>query len=301
MKKLFSVLVFILLGLGIWFFFIRSYDYEINFTTKTNRAHVYHQVVAVPSWDEFGKESVKITDTVLYNFIEQEIDKKDSPFILGWHFDKVSDTVTKIKVGVKSKEQSLKHRLKVIIGKSTLIKEVKENLIAFRSKIKDDQDRFKIHIDGIVESPAIHYLGMQVKSLRALKAGKMIEGNAILYPAIEDNNLVQNGKPFIKVHQWNPVSDEMTYEFGFPVKQNDSIAVANRDLFIAEIPAGKALKATYYGNYSRSDEAWFALLQYAETNNIKVSKQPLEIFYDNPMQGGDDKKWKAEVFLPIKE
>ena len=301
MKKLFSVLVFIILGLAIWFFFIRSYDYEINFTTITNRAHVYHQVVAIPSWDESGKESIKITDTVLYNFIEQQIDKKDSPFILGWHFDKVSDTVTKIKVGVRSREQSLKHRLKVILGKSTLIKEVKENLIAFRSKVKSDQDRFKIQIDGVVDSPELHYLGTKLNSTRTSKAIEMIRANGVVYPAIEDNNLVQNGKPFIKIHQWNPVSDEMTYEFGFPVQKNDSIALANKDLFITDLPSHKALKATYYGNYSRSDEAWFALLQYAETNNIKVSKQPLEIFYDNPMQGGDDKKWKAEVFLPVIE
>lgn len=301
MRKLFSVLFLVLIGLAIWFFFIRTYDYEINFSTNANRAHLYYQVINIPSWDAADEENIKITDTVMYEFIEQLVQKKDAPFLLGWHFKKVSDSVTKIKVGVRAKEQKLIHRLKVLLGNSKLTKQIKENLVAFRSKVKSDQDRFKIHIDGVVESPALHYVGIKLNSRRTSKAIEMIRANGVVYPLLATYNLKKEGFPFIKVQKWKPVSDEMHYEFGFPVQQNDSITVANKDLFIADLPSYKALKATYYGNYSRSDEAWFALLQYAETNNIKVSKQPLEIFYDNPMQGGDDKKWKAEVFMPIKE
>ena len=39
----------------------------------------------------------------------------------------------------------------------------------------------------------------------------------------------------------------------------------------------------------------------AENNNIKIDKKPLEVFYSNPNFGGDVLKWKAEIYMPIKE
>jgi hypothetical protein len=32
-----------------------------------------------------------------------------------------------------------------------------------------------------------------------------------------------------------------------------------------------------------------------------VEPKPIEFFFNNPNMGGDALRWKAEVFLPIKE
>ena len=61
----------------------------------------------------------------------------------------------------------------------------------------------------------------------------------------------------------------------------------------------KALKATYNGNYITSDRAWYALLEHAERNAIKVSETPIEVFYNNPNFGGDELQWNAEIFMPL--
>ena len=66
-------------------------------------------------------------------------------------------------------------------------------------------------------------------------------------------------------------------------------------------PAKKALMAIYNGNYITSDRAWYALLDYAEKNEIPITGLPLEIFYNNPNMGADEKNWKAEVFMPFAE
>ena len=62
-----------------------------------------------------------------------------------------------------------------------------------------------------------------------------------------------------------------------------------------------ALKAVYNGNYITSDRAWYALLDYAKQNNIAVNNNPVEVFYNNPNYGGDEMRWKAEIYMPIKE
>ena len=60
------------------------------------------------------------------------------------------------------------------------------------------------------------------------------------------------------------------------------------------------MKAIYNGNYITSDRAWYSLHDYANKNNIKIEENPTEIFHNNPNMGGDELKWKTEVFIPIK-
>ena len=63
---------------------------------------------------------------------------------------------------------------------------------------------------------------------------------------------------------------------------------------------GQGLIAIYNGNYITSDRAWYALLNYADKNNISVDALPIEIFYNNPEMGGNALLWKTEVYLPLK-
>jgi len=43
------------------------------------------------------------------------------------------------------------------------------------------------------------------------------------------------------------------------------------------------------------------LLDYAGNNDIEIVKKPLEVFYSNPNFGGDELKWEAQIYLPIKD
>jgi effector-binding domain-containing protein len=73
------------------------------------------------------------------------------------------------------------------------------------------------------------------------------------------------------------------------------------DLNYKQIPATRALKAIYNGNYITSDRAWYTLLDYAEKMKEEVTPLPLEVFHNNPNMGGNELQWKAEIYMPLKE
>ena len=108
------------------------------------------------------------------------------------------------------------------------------------------------------------------------------------------------GTPFIEVTNWNQATDSITYNFCFPIKNKENLPQFP-EVKYKRLYERKALKATYHGNYITSDRAWYRLLSYAQENGIEVINEPFEIFYNNPSTGGNERNWKAEIFMPIKE
>jgi len=68
-----------------------------------------------------------------------------------------------------------------------------------------------------------------------------------------------------------------------------------------QFEGGQYLKATYNGNYISSDRAWYALLDYAEQKGIEIEGKPVEIFFNNPNMGGDELKWRADIYMPLSQ
>ena len=115
-----------------------------------------------------------------------------------------------------------------------------------------------------------------------------------------DNGVEFDGFPMIEITEWNQVNDSIYFNFGRPIKRSEKLPIGT-DIEYKRIFRKKALKAEYNGNYITSDRAWYALLDYAEKNNIEVEGTPVEVFHNNPKNEGNQLKWKAEIYLPIKE
>ncbi|MBQ0734409.1 hypothetical protein [Aquimarina celericrescens] len=292
MKKIAIGILIILLGLITWYLFLKKYDYVITFKANLAPLGVYHQVKRIES-----KINIEIA-TIDNTYLEQEIIINDEAVILDWHFESVKDTITKIKVGIISKEHSIQNRLKIITGSSSIVELVKEDLVDYRNELIRYTNTFKVIVNGETELPPMETLSVSSRVKRDSKAQEMMSQNGYLYPKLLDSKVQRNGYPFVKINNWNLETDNIEMDFGFPVTYKDSLPV-NSKIVYTKRNSQKALKATYYGNYRNSDEAWFVLLQYAASNNILVKKEPLEVFYNDPMLDGNELQWKAEIFLPI--
>ena len=126
----------------------------------------------------------------------------------------------------------------------------------------------------------------------------MMRSFPFINSVLVQNGLELNGVPFIEVTQWNMEKDSIAYNFCYPIIQSDSLPFI-KGISYQTFQGKKALKAIYNGNYITSDRAWYALLDYAEKNNIEVENKPVEFFFNNPNMGGNELRWKAEVFLPL--
>ncbi|WP_299243223.1 hypothetical protein [uncultured Aquimarina sp.] len=299
MRRIVILILVVLSCLSIWYLFIKEYDYQITFKVKMAPGSLYYELCELKSWGDQGDNKIEVLDTILFKKVVQKVGVENTGFVLDWNFKAVNDSVTKITVGIVSEQKSIKNRLQVLTGSSDFVDSYKNQMIKFNNKLIDYTNSFKVYINGESTIPEVKYVSTFMKAKRSEKASKMIMANSDLYLSIPRNSIKQEGHPVIKVKHWDFKSDSIQFDFGFPVKNKDAI-VSNSITNYNEQVSQKALKATYYGNYKNSDQAWFALIEYARINAIEIEKKPFEIFYNNPMQGGDELQWKAEVFLPIK-
>jgi len=302
MKKVVIGLLVILVGVAVWFLFVKEHDYVITFNANAARSSVYNHVKNAKFIDTTSiLDNAKIMDEVLFKSLKQEVGINNKKVILDWKFKDVADTITKINVGIVTTESSMKHRLQNLFKRSFLVQTVKEELVLLRGQFGKYTDMFEVTIDGESEMPAMEIMTTEMKVERGNKARGMMRANTYLYPILKGNNIVQDGLPFIKITNWDMVNDSITFDFGVPIARKDTLPDTIPNIVFRSIKSRKALKATFYGNYAISDEAWFALLDYAKRENIKLDNKPFEVFYNNPMAGGNQLNWKAEVFVPILE
>ncbi|WP_378178836.1 GyrI-like domain-containing protein [Aquimarina sp. SS2-1] len=300
MKKIVVFILVILSGLSIWYLFIKKFDYQVTFTAKGSKGSIYHQIIAWESWGKNSKaKNITTIDTTLFKTVTQQVKLKDTILNLKWTLESVNDSVTKIRVDAFSGKHSMANRLKILTGDSDFTKSLKHKLKNFGKGVNNFARNFRIIIDGESEIPALAYLYVSSTSNRSAKAAMMMQTNTDLYPSILENEVKVDGAPFVRIKEWNIVDDTIQFEFGFPIKYNDSLPI-NSLIKYDKFPVRKALKATFYGNYRYSDQAWFALMEYAEEKNMEIDKKPFEIFYNNPMQDGNPSQWKAEVYMPLR-
>jgi len=137
----------------------------------------------------------------------------------------VNDSVTKIKVGITSGEHAITNRLGILTGETSFSKSLKKKFTSFGKGANDFSKTFKIKFEGASEIPPLEYLYVSLNSSRIGKAGTMLRANADLYPKIRDKKIEKNGYPFVKIKGWNPISDDIEFSFGFPVKYQDSLPI----------------------------------------------------------------------------
>ena len=297
-KKLLKFSIALFLLLIIWFSFFKKYDHEISFVVKVPSGTMYDILTSEIGWLRLDKE-LNIKEKEVFNSFTQELDINNTLFELRWKLENRNDTNALVRLNILNKENSLKERYLSLFQSSENLDSLILISQAFKAKANTFSTNFKIEINGQDTIPAQTYLYAEGQSKRDKKAGKMIKSNGYLFAKNNDSLITKIGETFVYVKDWNLENDSIKFRYAFPVTPQNSYPVDDL-VKVDEIKQMPALKATFYGNYSLSDQAWVALYNYAKMNDIPIELTPIEIFYNNPMLGGDDRLWKAEVFMPIK-
>jgi len=296
MKNIKYLIAFVLLGGLLWYLFIKPYDYLVTFKSKTFPGAINQ---TIKTWS-LSLDNSTIIDQSDINNLKQRITFNDTTYLYKWKIIAVNDSTSKVKVYIKDEHHSLKNRILFPFSNTDFEKRTKNTLVDFNNKLNEHIKSFKVTIKGESEIKSTYCAYIPIKSKQLNKAKGMMQNYNLLSSFIFENNISLNGKPIVEITYWNMANDSIHYNFCYPIIKNDSLPV-NKIIKYKNIENKKALKAIYNGNYISSDRAWYALMDYANSNNIKIDKKPLEIFYNNPNMGGNSIKWKAEVFLPIKK
>ena len=296
MKKVVIFLLFLILGGIVWYVFVYPYDYLVTMQVKANTGTI-NQTIKL--WNT-SLENTELTWDEDLEHLSQTLHFNDSTHIYDWDISEVNDSISKIKIFTKDSTHSLINKIKIPFFDTDFEKRTKKTLKVFSQLLAEDLRNIKVKVVGEGEIDSTYYAFVSNKTTQFGKAGGMMRDFPLLDPYLVNNGVKLNGKPFIEITRWDMVNDSLEFRFCYPIIKNDSLP-KHPDLKYGIRKRQKALKAIYNGNYITSDRAWYALLDYAEKKEIPVTGLPLEIFYNNPNAGTDEKNWKAEVFMPIAE
>lgn len=289
---IFSILAVIFL---VWYFFVKSADYTINFKSNTFPETI---IQSLKLWNNGLDNSVELGK--VDNYVQQTIQITDSTHIYNWQIKSLTDTSSQVTVGVSDQNliNSLKNKLLVPFSKTDFSNGSEKRVFNFMTVLKDHVDNFKITIIGIEEIPEKFLAFIPIKKTQVEKARGMMENSSFIGEILLKNGVELNGPPMLEVTEWNRSKDSISYNFGYPILPQQNLPTTT-EIQYKKLETTKGIKAIYNGNYITSDRAWYALLRYAKTNGLNVAPNPIEIFYNNPDMGGNSLNWKTEVYLPL--
>ena len=296
MKRIFKVLSIVFVGFLVWYLFLKSSDYTINFKSKALPGTINQ---SVKLWGKGLKNTLDIHQQDFMNII-QNLSFSDSLNQYHWNIIPINDSLSKVSVGIKDLDlmKSIMNRLKVPFSKTDFTKRSENTVFDFMTVLKDHVDNFKVTIIGEEKTPSKLFAYVSIKKEQYQKAKGMMDNANFISDVLLKNDIKLDGLPMVEVLAWNIQKDSIDYNFGFPVKNMDSLPDLGEIKF-KKLTQKKAIKAIFNGNYISSDRAWYQLLEYAKKQDIKLEEKPLEIFHNNPQMGGDSSKWVTEVYMPI--
>ncbi len=294
-KKIGGFLAITTLGILSWYLFVKPHDFAVSFKTKALPGVVKQRLLL---WNT-QLDSLQLVEEK-ENSIKEKIFKGDSIFLYNWDIESLNDSITKVTAYVKDMQHSIKNRITVPFLNTAFENQTASVVGDFRDDLKKHLSEWKVSIDGMSELKETYCAYTTVNTFQLGKARGMMLDFPLLNSFLAQNGIRLNGSPFIEVTSWNKQTGALSFDFCYPILETDSLPT-HPDLKYRKFKSRKALKATYHGNYSTSDRAWYALLNYAKKENIEVKELPVEVFFNQPVAGGYELNWKAEIYMPLKE
>jgi effector-binding domain-containing protein len=283
----------------LWYLFIKESDYCISFKVKAATGTIFQ---GVNDWSETrlasDSENYVILEKKNFSFIKQEMKKDKMAMEYTWDINSVNDSVTSVSVGIKELNSSIYNRLTAPFFSTNFKKTQIQKITDFRNGLNKHTENFKIKIDGEGASEEVFVAYLNLQSVLQEKAQTMIRNDAVITGFLQQNNIKIVGKPYVEIQNWNLDKETLDFNYCFPVDKNTKL-IENDVVKFKTIPASKGLQATYFGNFRTSDRAWFAILDYAKSHNLKLTNKPLEHFLANPFNGGDELTWETKVIIPF--
>lgn len=297
LKLLLAVVILSFLG---WYFLLKQSDYTITFKVNAATGTISQGIM---EWSTTQSKSQNELYTLLekrnYGFIKQQMKKGNQVMEYTWNMESINDSITNVIVGVKDLNHSFYNRLTAPFIPTKFRTEQIEKIKSFKIGLEDHIDDFKIRIDGGKSSEEIYVAYISLKSVMQEKAQTMIGYDPEIVGYLDRNKIKIIGhRPYLEVTDWDQEEETVSFNYCFPIPKNTKY-VQDDNVKFKTIPAFKGLQATYFGNYRTSDRAWFALLDYAKKNNIKLQKKVLEHFLANPFNGGNELEWETKIIIPF--
>jgi effector-binding domain-containing protein len=296
MKKIIWAALFLLLGALTYYFFIRSFEFEVNFKASTQPGDV---IETIRLWNN-SLDGAKVVEVDSFASLTQVISRNGREYLYRWNFLSSDDSVTKVNIQISEPERTLLNKLLVPFSDQEIEKDADEIVRGFYDVLKAHLEITRVNIVGESELDSSLCVCRELETNQVDKARGMMRDYSLLTSFIADHGLKTEGRPSVRIMTWNHSKGALKFDFCFPISGEQELP-STQAVVYKKFEKIKVLKAEYYGNYITSDRAWYELINYARKMGYKVDALPIEVFHDNPNLGMNEQRWKADVYLRINE
>lgn len=290
-----SVALFLFLG---WYFGIKSSDYTITFTAKAASGTVFQ---GIQEWSTIQRQKRKEHFTVVeknnFDFLKQQMTVGDTTYTYVWEITPLNDSVSKVSVGINEIGKSWYNKITAPFWSTKFKTEQIRKVKDLREGLNEHLKNLKVRIDGEGTSKPVYVAYIQLKSALQEKAQTMIGNDATITGFLYTHKIKIVDRPYVEIVDWDLDKETIVFNYCFPIDPLTK-AIADANVKFKTIPSLKGIKATYYGNFRTSDRAWFALMDYAKKNDLKIKNIALEHFLANPFNGGEELEWETQIIMP---
>jgi effector-binding domain-containing protein len=293
-RKFVYFLIVSVTSLSIYYFFLRPYEYAVNFKAKTTSGDI---IQTVRIWNK-SLESGVIDKVDSFHSLQQSISYGSRNYLYHWYLRIDNDSITKVNVKISEPTQSFLNKVLVPFTEQPIEQDAAKLITEFYEVLQAHLNITKVEVLGETNLEPSFCVCRSLIADQLNKANGMMKDYTLLTSYIESHNLVASGPPSVRIKEWNHSNGKIKFDFCFSILPIDSLPDAE-SVFFKKFEGVLALKAEYHGNYITSDRAWYALLQFAQLRDYPINNKPIELFYDNPNLGLNEKEWRAEVFMPL--
>jgi effector-binding domain-containing protein len=284
----------------LWYLFVKPYDYQAKMTVNSSPGFVYQAVV---DWNKDLKMSrdiaINYANRNPFDEIEYEAEFSEIPLSFNWKIKENNDSTSFINIGINHKGNSVNERIHKLLSESKTEQVIQKELGQFYKGLEKylKESRVTLHGRDTFKKSSVAYVSIQ--SLQDEKADMMIRNSEFIKTFLILHDIKLLSHPFINVKHWDFKTGKIDYDFCFPIAQMDNFP-EHEEIKYKVVESMESLKANFFGNYSLSDRAWFDLHAFAGRNHIEVEPELIELYHNNPHEGGSSIDWKAEVFMKVK-
>ena len=247
-----------------------------------------------------GEGTITHTKIDLGKVIEQNILFKapmESTSFVYWEFNNVNDSTTKVTWGMKG-EMPFYLRFMAKMMEPMIGMDYERGLKMIKELAEKGYVASKVEIVGVVDVPAMNYLGQKTACTMDDVAENMKKSFSDLSNYALSNS-VEFEKALSVYHDFDFIKGDVEYTAAVPVKAD---FVAKEPFYVGELEATKALKIIFLGDYQHVGNAWAAGMSYIRTHKLKENKSvpSYEVYLNSPKEEPDSRKWITEVYMPLK-
>lgn len=298
-SKIFKIFLLLILGIGIWYFLLKDYNYRVTFKTDQAPGIVYAHLTEWNNGETPNNKVVTILNKSPFSEIEQHLKVGDSLFKIIWNLERSGENETTVIAKFKDENNSFKQNIQALYSKNDFVQRSIATVRGFGEGLIENAKNYKVSDVEEAMKPAQNCAFIQLECAPKDKASAMVKNIHVVMNYLKDNDLLLTGSPFLEVKEWDMENEKIKFDFCFPIMERQTYPPAKSVRF-KKTKEQKSLKTIFNGNYRISDRAWFVLLDYAEQNNIDIEMSPVEFYLNDPHNAGNSLEWVAEVYMPIK-